>query len=548
MAKNKLRIIPLGGVGEIGRNMTLFEYGENIIVVDAGLMFPETDMFGVDIVIPDISYLVEHRDIVRGIIITHGHEDHHGALPYVLPHVQAPVYATRLTRGLIEVKLKESKLLEKAELHTIDSDTELNLGPFRLEFFHVSHSIPDAVGLAIGTPVGLAVHTGDYKFDYTPVDGQLTDFHKLAQFGSRGVLVLLADSTNADRPRYTPSEQEVSESFDWVFAQAEGRIIVATFASNIYRVQQVIDTAVKYERRVGVVGRSMVNNVKMAQELGYLSVPDNALLQLVELDKLPPREVAIVCTGTQGEPTSALVRMANEDHRHVKIQPGDTVILSATPIPGNEELVHRTLNNLFRLGAQVYYQDLLPVHVSGHASQEEQKLMLSLTQPKFFVPIQGEYRHLVLQAELARQMGIPRENIFVVESGQVLEFDERSGRVAETVDGGYVFVDGLGVGDVGTVVLRDRHVLSQDGFFIAVVAVDKNTGKLVEGPDIISRGFVYLRDSEELIEEARQQVIKALEKRGHSTALDDKIKEVLSRFLYEQTKRRPMILPVVMEV
>jgi ribonuclease J len=548
MAKNKLRIIPLGGVGEIGRNMTLFEYGENIIVVDAGLMFPETDMFGVDIVIPDISYLVEHRDIVRGIIITHGHEDHHGALPYVLPHVQAPVYATRLTRGLIEVKLKESKLLEKAELHTIDSDTELNLGPFRLEFFHVSHSIPDAVGLAIGTPVGLAVHTGDYKFDYTPVDGQLTDFHKLAQFGSRGVLVLLADSTNADRPRYTPSEQEVSESFDWVFAQAEGRIIVATFASNIYRVQQVIDTAVKYGRRVGVVGRSMVNNVKMAQELGYLSVPDNALLQLVELDKLPPREVAIVCTGTQGEPTSALVRMANEDHRHVKIQPGDTVILSATPIPGNEELVHRTLNNLFRLGAQVYYQDLLPVHVSGHASQEEQKLMLSLTQPKFFVPIQGEYRHLVLQAELARQMGIPRENIFVVESGQVLEFDERSGRVAETVDGGYVFVDGLGVGDVGTVVLRDRHVLSQDGFFIAVVAVDKNTGKLVEGPDIISRGFVYLRDSEELIEEARQQVIKALEKRGHSTALDDKIKEVLSRFLYEQTKRRPMILPVVMEV
>jgi ribonuclease J len=548
MAKNKLRIIPLGGLGEIGRNMTLFEYGENIIVVDAGLMFPETDMFGVDIVIPDIRYLIERRDIVRGIVITHGHEDHHGALPYVLPHIQAPVYATRLTRGLIEVKLKESKLLEKAELHTIDSDTELKLGPFRLEFFHVSHSIPDAVGLAIDTPVGLAVHTGDYKFDYTPVDGQLTDFHKLAQFGSRGVLVLLADSTNADRPRYTPSEQEVSESFDWVFAQAEGRIIVATFASNIYRVQQVIDAAVKYGRRVGVVGRSMVNNVKMAQELGYLSVPDDTLLQIVELDKLPPQEVAIVCTGTQGEPTSALVRMANEDHRHVKIQPGDTVILSATPIPGNEELVHRTLNNLFRLGAQVYYQDLLPVHVSGHASQEEQKLMLSLTRPKFFVPIQGEYRHLVLQAELARKMGIPRENIFVVESGQVLEFDERSGRVAETVDGGYVFVDGLGVGDVGTVVLRDRHLLSQDGFFIAVVAIDKNTGKLVEGPDIISRGFVYLRDSEELIKEARQQVIRALKKRGHSTALDDKIKEVLSRFLYERTKRRPMILPVVMEV
>jgi ribonuclease J len=438
--------------------------------------------------------------------------------------------------------------LEKSQLHTIDSDTELNLGPFRLEFFHVSHSIPDAVGVAIGTPVGLAVHTGDYKFDYTPVNEQLTDFHKLARFGSRGVLVLLADSTNAERPRYTPSEQEVGESFDRIFSQAEGRIIVATFASNIYRVQQVIDTAVKYGRRVGVVGRSMVNNVKMAQELGYLSVPEGILLPIAELDTLPPGRVTIVCTGTQGEPTSALVRMANEEHRQVDVQPGDTVILSATPIPGHEELVYRTLNNLFRLGARVYYQDLLPVHVSGHASQEEQKLMISLTRPRFFVPIQGEYRHLVLHADLARQMGIPKENIFVVESGQVLEFDEQSGRVAETLDGGYVFVDGLGVGDVGTVVLRDRHLLSQDGFFIAVVVVDKNTGKLVEGPDIISRGFVYLRDSEELIEEAKQQVIMALKKRGRSTALDDKIKEVLSRFLYERTKRRPMILPVVMEV
>lgn len=548
MAKNKLRIIPLGGLGEIGRNMLLFEYGENIVVIDAGLMFPETDMFGVDIVIPDISYLVERRDIVRGIIITHGHEDHHGALPYVLPHVQAPVYATRLTRGLIEVKLKEHRLLEKAQLHTIDSDTKLNLGPFRLEFFHVSHSIPDSVGVAIDTPVGLAVHTGEYKFDYTPVDGRPTDIHKLASFGGRGVLVLLADSTNVERPGYTPSERKVSESFDRVFAQAEGRIIIATFASNISRVQQVIDTAAKYERRVGVVGRSMEDNVKMARELGYLSAPEGMLLRISELDRLPPEKVVIACTGTQGEPTSALVRMANREHRHVSIQPGDTVILSASLIPGNEELVHRTLNSLFRLGAQVYYQDLLSVHVSGHASQEEQKLMIGLTRPRFFVPIQGEYRHLVLHAELARQMGIPRENIFVVESGQVLEFDERSGRVVESLDGGYVYVDGLGVGDVGTVVLRDRHLLSQDGFFITVVAVDKHTGKLVEGPDIISRGFVYLRDSEELLEEAKQQVIKALKKRGRSTALDDKIKEVLSRFLYERTKRRPMILPVVMEV
>lgn len=544
----KLRIIPLGGIGEIGRNMTLIEYGDNIVVIDAGLMFPEHDMLGVDIVIPDIEYLVERQHTVRGIIITHGHEDHHGALPYVLSQINVPVYATRLTRGLIEVKLKEHGLLERAQLHTVDADDRLNLGPFRVEFFHVCHSIPDSVGVAVDSPVGLVVHTGEYKFDYTPVDGKLTEFQKLAELGGRGVLVLLSDSTNAERKGSTPSEREVSITFDRVFSQAPGRLIVSTFASNISRVQQVIDTAHEYGRKVGVVGRSMVNNVKMAQELGYLNIPADMLVPLHELNDLPPEKVVIVCTGSQGEPTSALVRMANEEHRQVRIRPGDTVILSASAIPGNEELVHRTLNNLFRLGARVYYPPLMNVHVSGHAGQDEQRLMLTLTKPKFFVPVQGEYRHLVLHADLAHELGIPRENIFIIESGQVLEFDRHSGRIAESVGGGYVFVDGLGVGDVGTVVLRDRHHLAQDGFFMAIVGVDKNTGKLVTGPDVISRGFVYMKESEDIIEGAKERIVKALRKGGRDTDLDHKIKSVLGQYLYEQTKRRPMIMPVVLEI
>ncbi len=548
MINRKLRIIPLGGVGEIGRNMMLLEYGENIVVIDAGLMFPEHDMLGVDVVIPDIEYLVERQHAVRGIIITHGHEDHHGALPYVLPKINAPVYATRLTRGLIEVKLEEYGLLEKAQLHTVSEDDQLDLGPFRVEFFHVCHSIPDAVGVAIDTPVGLVVHTGEYKFDYAPVDGRLTEFQKLAELGGRGVLVLLSDSTNAERPGTTPSEREVSITFDRVFSQAAGRVIVSTFASNISRVQQVIDTAYEHGRKVGVAGRSMVNNVKMARELGYLNVPDGVLLPLHELNYLPPEQVAIACTGSQGEPTSALVRMANEEHRQVSIRPGDTVILSASAIPGNEELVHRTLNNLFRLGARVYYPPLMNVHVSGHAGQDEQRLMLTLTRPKFFVPIQGEYRHLVLHTDLALEVGIPRENIFIIESGQVLEFDEHSGRIAETVGGGYVFVDGLGVGDVGTVVLRDRHHLARDGFFMAIVGVDKHTGKLVTGPDVISRGFVYMKESEDIIKGATERIVKALRKGGHDTDLDHKIKSILGQYLYEQTKRRPMIMPVVLEI
>ncbi len=544
----QLRIIPLGGCGEIGRNMTLFEYGENIAVVDAGLMFPENDMLGVDIVIPNINYLVEHKDWVRGIVITHGHEDHIGALPYILPQINVPIYATRLTRGLIEVKLREHKLAAQAQLHTVHAGDRFPLGPFIVEVFRVSHSIPDAVGVALDTPVGLIVHTGEYKFDYTPVDGQVTDFHRLAGYGERGVLALLADSTNSEREGATPSEKVVSETLDRIFAEAGGRIIVSTFASNISRVRQVIEAAQRYGRHVGIVGRSMVENTKMAQELGYLQLPDEGLLKLEEMEQLPPGEVAIVCTGTQGEPTSALVRMAQQEHKVVNVRAGDTVVLSASPIPGNEELVARTLNNLFRLGATVYYHRLLPVHVSGHASREEQKLMISLTRPKFFIPIQGEYRHLALQAQLAHELGIPPENTFIIENGQVLELNEDSGRIVGEVPGGYVFVDGLGVGDVGDIVLRDRHHLAQDGFMIAIVAVERESGELAADPELISRGFVYVRNAEELLEQAKERVVAAMHKQGHPFGVEDKIHDVLSQFLYEQTRRRPMILPVVIQV
>jgi len=548
LSRNTLRLIPLGGLGEIGKNMMLMEYGDSILVIDAGLMFPENYMLGIDIVIPDITYLLERKDKVRGIIITHGHEDHIGGLPYVLPQVNVPVYATRLTRGLIEVKLKEHKLLREASLHTIQPGDVLNLGPFRIEFFRVCHSIPDGVGLAVETPVGLVVHSGDFKFDHSPVDGRLTDFAKLAELGGRGVLVLLSDSTNAETPGYTHSEQEIGETFDRIFSRAEGRVIVATFASNISRIQQVIEIAERYHRRVGVVGRSMVNNVKMAIELGYLNVSPDMLLTIDEINRLPPKKVVMVCTGSQGEPTSALVRMASDEYRSISIRPGDTVIVSATPIPGNEELINHTLNNLFRLGADVYYDELLDVHVSGHASREEQKMMINLVRPRFFVPIHGEYRHLVLHAQMARQLGIPAENIFVIESGQVLELDGDKAWPGEEVVGGYVFVDGLGVGDVGQVVLRDRQHLSRDGFLIAVVAVDKKTGKLLAEPDIISRGFVYMREAEELIEQAKEQVLMALEKKSSPEVISAKIKDTLSEFLYERTRRRPMILPVVIEV
>ena len=542
-----LRIIPLGGAGEVGKNLTLLEMGDTTIAIDCGLMFPENDMLGIDLVIPDISYLMEAPDYLRGIFLTHGHEDHIGALPYVLRQLEAPLYATRLTRGLIEVKLREARLLDSIEINTMAPGDRVEVGPFVVESFHVCHSIPDSVGLAIDTPHGLVVHTGEYKFDYTPVHGRLTDYAALAGYGQRGVLALMSDSTNAERPGYTPSERLVSETFATIFNQAKGRIIVSTFASNISRVQQVIDCALEYNRRIGVVGRSMVANVRMARNLGYLTAPDDMFLRPEDLDTFPPSQVAIVCTGTQGEPTSALVRMANQEHRQVNIMQGDTVILSATPIPGNEELVHRTLDNLFRLGATVYYHRRLPVHVSGHASQEEQKMMISLTQPRYFIPAGGEYRHLVLHAQLGKELGIPEENIFVVENGQVIEFDEDGARLGERVGGGHVLIDGLGIGDVGEVVLRDRRLLSRDGFVVVVVALDESTGELIEGPDIISRGFVYMRDAEDLIGEAKSLVIEALSN-GHRDTANSLIHDTLAEFVYQRTRRRPMIFPVVLEV
>lgn len=544
-----LRIIPLSGVSEVGKNMTLIEYGEDAIAIDCGLMFPENDMLGIDFVIPDITYLLDNPGLLKAIFLTHGHEDHIGALPYILPEMPVPIYATRLTQGLIEVKLKEAKLLKETELHTISPDSVIEIGPFTIEPFHVCHSIPDAVGYAIYTPRGLVIHTGEYKFDYSPADGRLPNLERLRTYGDEGVLALLSDSTNSERAGHTPSEKIVSETFEKIFSQAKGRIIVSTFASNISRVQQVINTAMNHKRKLVVVGRSMVDNVKMALNLGYLTAPEDMVIHVDDLEDYPDSRLVIVCTGTQGEPTSALVRMANQEHRQVQLKQGDTVILSATAIPGNEELVHRTLNNLFRLGVDVIYQSLMPVHVSGHAYQEEQKLMLELVRPKYFIPIQGEYRMLILHSRLGEAVGIPKENIFVLENGQTIEFDDEAACLAESVPSGQIFVDGLGIGDVGTVVLRDRHLLSRDGFVVVVMAIDEKSGSLIDGPDIISRGFVYIRNSEDLIEEAKERIIDLMESgHAHRDLVASIIKDDLSQFLYQRTRRTPMIFPVVLEI
>jgi ribonuclease J len=542
-----LRVIPLGGVGEIGKNMMVLEYGDDIIVLDAGLMFPESDMLGVDLVVPDVEYLVQRKERVRGIILTHGHEDHIGALPWVLAQVNAPVFAARLTRGLAEVRLREHPHVH-AEFHTIEPSDVLRLGAFQVEFFHICHSIPDALGVAVTTPAGLVVHSSDYKFDTHPVDGRLTDFAKLSELGKRGVLLLLSDSTNAEVEGFTPSEREVGETLGRVLADAPGRVIVATFASNISRIQQVAQIARRCGRRLGVVGRSMVANVNMAMELGYLDLPPEMLLTPEEMERLPGRQVAIVCTGTQGEPASALVRMSMGEHRAISIRQGDTVILSATPIPGNEDLINHTIDNLFRLGADVLYEEIAKVHVSGHGSREDHKLMISLTRPKYFIPIHGEYRHLVLHARLAESMGIPKENILIIESGQVVEVGPQGLRLAEKVSKGHVLVDGLGVGDVGPAVLRDRHLLSQDGFLVAIVGLDRHTGQLLVGPEILSRGFMYGPDAEEVFEEAKERIRAIMDHGGPSSAIGHKIKNTLSEFCYQRTRRRPMILPFVLEV
>jgi ribonuclease J len=554
LTTENVRLVPLGGLGEVGKNMMVVEYGDDIIIVDAGVMFPDEEMFGVDLVIPDTSYLADKKHRIRGILITHGHEDHVGGLPYILPMLDfPPVYATRLTHGLISVKLKEHRLLEKATIEVITPGDTVPLGDCWAEFFRVNHSIPDAVGLVIHTPVGAIVHTGDYKFDYTPVDGKPADIGTLGRIGNEGVLLMMGDSTRVESPGFTPSERVINDSLDKIFANAPARVLIATFASLISRVQQIVDTAARYERYVALVGRSMINNVQMAIDLGYLKIPQGMLIRVEDINKYEPEQIVIICTGSQGEPTSALTRIANQDHRSVRIQPGDTVILSATPVPGNEKLVHRTINNLFRQGAEVFYQGISNVHVSGHGAQEELKLMLSLVRPKFFVPVHGEYRQLVLHAKLAYDMGIPAEHILVAEDGDIVEVNQDGiERLSHTAIGN-VFVDGLSVGDVGQIVLRDRKVLSQDGILMVVLTIDKETGQPLAGPDIVSRGFVYMRDAEELMESAREQVLESFyDLNDHQGAdwsfVKDKIKSTLSEFLYQKTRRRPMILPVVVEV
>ena len=552
MAKQKLRVIPLGGLGEIGKNMLALEFDNDIIVIDAGLMFPKEDQYGVDLVIPDISYLTERREKVRGIIITHGHEDHTGALPYVLRELKVPVYATRLTLGLISVKLKEHRLKTEARLKEVTPGEIITLGKFKVEFFSVCHSIPDAAGLIIRTPVGVVVHSGDFKLDHTPVTGHPSELARLAQVALQEPLLLLSDSTYAELPGYTPSERLVGETFDRIFADAAGRIMVTTFSSLISRVQQVLDAAARHGRYVVVVGRSMTENVRISRELGYLTDSGNVLRTLDQIKGLPHNKIALVTTGSQGEPTSALVRISNRDHKQLHIIPGDTVVMSASPVPGNEALVNRTIDNLFRQGAKVLWDRVAMVHVHGHGSQEELKLLINLIRPKYFVPIHGEYRHMSLHAGLARSLGMPDNNIFVLEDGDVLELTEKSGKVAEKVSAGPVYVNGLSVGDIGSVILRDRKLLAQDGIVIAIVAMDKRDGSLVGRPDIVSRGFVDEKESPELLEQSRDLLAQALSRGGPHVAewayVSGKVKDTLSRFFYEQTKRRPMILPVLVEV
>lgn len=547
----KLQIIPLGGLGEIGKNMTVIRCGDDIVVIDSGLMFPEDDMLGIDLVIPDISYLLDNRDLVRAIVLTHGHEDHIGALPYVLKQLNVPVYGTRLTLGILENRLKENHLTN-AQLVPVTPGSQIQAGSFTVGFIRVSHSIADSAALFIKTPVGIIVHTGDFKLDQTPVDGRVTDFHKFAELGDQGVLVMLADSTNAERPGYTMSERSVGVTFDETFRTAKDRIIIATFSSNVHRVQQAVDMACKYKRKVAVLGRSMVNVVNIAMELGYLNIPEGVLIDIDQINQYPASAIVILTTGSQGEPMSALTRMAMSDHRKVDIIPGDTVVISATPIPGNEKLVARTIDYLLRQGADVVYEATSGIHVSGHASQEELKLMHNLIRPKFFIPVHGEYRHLKKHAKLAQDMGMAKENIFVAENGQVMEFTKDRGMIAGKVTAGNILVDGLGVGDVGNIVLRDRKQLSQDGILIVVVTMEKQGG-VAAGPDIVSRGFVYVRESEQLMEEAKEKVKQALEKCQTNNitewaAIKNNVRDALGKYLYDRTRRRPMILPIIMEV
>lgn len=555
MAKNKkkLKIIPLGGLQEIGKNITVFEYGDDIIAVDCGMTFPEDDMLGIDLVIPDVTYLVKNKDKLRGIVLTHGHEDHIGALPYVLKDINVPVYGTRLTLGLLEYKLEEHGMLSDVTLRTVEESQTIELGVFKVEFIRSTHSIADSVALAIHTPIGIIVHTSDFKIDYTPIEGKPMDLARFAELGKKGVLLLMCDSTNVEREGYTMSERTVGETFEEIFMNETDRILVATFASNVHRVQQVVNAAVKFNRKVAICGRSMINVVNVALKLGYMNVPEGVLVDIDHIDRHRPDQLVIITTGSQGEPMSALSRMAVSEHKKVEIVPGDLVIISANPIPGNEKLISKVINELFKKGADVIYEALADIHVSGHASQEELKLIHSLVRPKFFLPVHGEYRHLKQHANLAHSLGMPQENIFIMDIGKVLELTSDSAKINGSVTAGRVLVDGLGVGDVGNIVLRDRKHLSQDGLIVVVVTTEKETGNVIAGPDIISRGFVYVRESEDLMEQAREVTKMALQKfdekrKNDWSAKKGIIKDALRDYLYEKTKRKPMILPIIMEI
>lgn len=551
---NKVRMIPLGGVGGIGKNMMLLEVGEEMLIIDAGVMFPEDDLLGIDLVIPDFSYVLENRDKVKGIVLTHGHEDHIGALPYLLRDLNVPVFGTKLTLGFLEGKLKEHNLLDEQRLKIVNPGRRIKVGSFDIDYIRVNHSIADTCALAIYTPLGAIIYASDFKFDQTPIDGGVADFHKLAELGDSkpGVLALFSDSTNAEREGYTLSEKIVGKTIDDVFRKARERIIVATFASNIHRVQQVVDAAYNYNRKIAFTGRSMINNVEIARRLGYLTIPDDMIIDIRDCTNISDNKIVLLTTGSQGEPMAALTRMARGDHYHIKITDGDTVIISASAIPGNEKLVGQTINQLFKRGANVIYEDVSGVHVSGHASKEELKLMINLTKPKYFVPTHGEYRHLYHHAQLAEKVGIPRENIVIADIGDVIEFSEEKVIVADKIQAGDVLVDGLGVGDVGNIVLRDRKMLSEDGIIIVVVTINKN-GEIMAGPDIITRGFVYIRESEELIADATAKVEEALkecEKKNITewSTLKNTIRDVLDNYVYKKIKRKPMILPIIMQV
>ncbi len=551
--KSNLKIIPLGGLLEIGKNITVIEYEDDIIIVDCGLGFPEDDMLGVDLVIPDITYLEKNKDKIRGLVITHGHEDHIGGIPYLLKQINVPIYATKLTAGLISNKLEEHNLLRSTRLKEVRPGQTIALGSMKVEFIRITHSIPDACALAIHTPVGTIVHTGDFKIDYTPIDGEIIDLGRLAALGNKGVLALMSDSTNAERKGYTMSESTVGDILDKLFVNCTKRIVVATFSSNVHRVQQIVNSAVKYKRKVAVCGRSMCNMIETARKFGYIKVPDNVFIDIDSIKSYPDDSLVIITTGSQGEPMSALTRMASGEHRKVQITPNDLIIISANPIPGNEKYISKVIDDLMSIGAEVIYNALQDIHVSGHACQEEQKLMLTLVKPKFFIPVHGEYRQLIAHAETAKLLGIPHENIFLTENGKVLELNENEAKFTGHVTSGKVLVDGLGVGDVGNIVLKDRQKLSQDGLIVVVITMDSRSGKIVSGPDVISRGFVYVRESENLMEEIkhllREELSKCEEKHITDWAtLKLVVREELGNYIYKKTKREPMLIPIIMEV